>query len=70
MLVFFVFLVDVQKFDETDIFFGTNGQEFQITLADRAYQVLPLVVIFFCFFTSFKSYDFLKFVKNIPIAIL
>ena len=61
--------MDVQNFDRSVLFFGRNGQkEFQIPLADRADEVLPLVVPFFLFFTSFKSYDFLKFVKNIPIA--
>ena len=67
----FIFKVDVQIFDGTDFFLESNGQkEFQIPLADRADQVLPLFVRFFLYFTSFKSYDFLKFVKNIPIAIL
>ena len=54
--------------DRTGIFYGRNGQrKFQIPLADRANQVLTLVLLLF--FTSFKSYDFSKFV-NIPIAIL
>ena len=62
--------MDVQNFDRTDLFSGRNSRkELQIPLADRADQVLPLIVPFFIF-TSFKSYDFLKFVKNIPIAIL
>ena len=53
------FLVDVQNFDGTDFFLENNGQkEFQIPLADRADQVLPLIVPFFWFFTSFKSYVF------------
>ena len=63
------FFFNVQNFDRTDFFLESNGQkEFQIPLADRSDQVLSLVVPFF--FTSFKSYDFFKFVKNIPIAIL
>ena len=58
--------MDVQNFDGTDFFFGRNDQkEFQIPLADRADQVLSLVLQFFWFFTFFKSYDFLKFVKKI-----
>ena len=62
--------MDVQNFDGTD-FLESNGQkEFQIPLADRADQALPLFIHFFLFFTAFKSSDFLKFVKNIPIAIL
>ena len=40
-----------------------KGLEFQIQIADRANQVLPL----YCFFTSFKCYDFLKFVKINPL---
>ena len=39
-------------------------------LVDRADQVLPLVVPFLFVFYFFQKYDFLKFVKNIPIAIL
>ena len=63
--------MDVQNFDGTDFFLESNGhQEFQVPLADRADQVLPLYVPFYWFFTSFKSYDILKFVKIIPIAIL
>ena len=65
MFVIFFFKVDVQIFDGTDFFLESNGQkEFQIPLADRADQVLRLFVRFFLFFTSFKSYDFLKFVKK------
>ena len=42
------FFFNVQNFDRTDFFFGSNGQkEFQIPLADRADQVLSLVVPFF-----------------------
>ena len=59
--------MNVQNFDGTDFFLESNGQkEFQLPpLADRADQVLPFFMPFCLFFTSFKSYDFLKFVKKI-----
>ena len=65
-LLSFFFLGGRPNFDGTDFFLESNGQkEFQIPLADRTDQVLPLFVpFFFLFFTSFKSYDFLKFCKK------
>ena len=43
--------MDVQNFDGTDFFLESNGQkEFQVPLADRADQVLPLYVPFFGFY--------------------
>ena len=45
------FLGDVKIFDGTDFFLESNGQkEFQIPLAGRADQVLPLFIHFFLFF--------------------
>ena len=56
--------MDVQNFDGTDFFLESNGQkEFQIPLADRADQVLPLIVPFF--FYCFQKLCFLKFAQNI-----
>ena len=53
--------MDVQNFDGTVFFLGSNGQKkFQIPLADRA----TFSRAIFLFFTSFKSYAFLKFVKK------
>ena len=51
---YLLFFVDVQYFDGTEFFSESNGQkEFQIPLADRADQVLPLFVPF-CFYLLSK----------------
>ena len=59
--VCYLFLVDVQFFAGNERIFRKNGQkEFPTPLAGRADQYYLYKLHFF--FTSFKSYDFLKFV--------
>ena len=51
--------MDVQTFDGTDFFLESNGQkEFQVPLVDRADQVLPVAVAFFCFVLLSKVMNF------------